>query len=318
MKSFLLTVSFLSLFLSPTVSFGAETCSDQWLNGLLHQTEKLEKSYQKMDARFEGISEINRPTFKKGRKKSAIMLVHGYMGSPSEMSLIAKALTDAGYPVYNALIPGFGATPEVANNYENTTWKRWFHQQVQSLKVCYNKIHLIGFSTGGLLIYDYLSKNPQDDRIGSASLISPFFETHSVFLSLLQGWTTLFLDTISINTVYYGLGFPDVEVMIKEPESYLQEVPIRAGSEIAALGKEARDRKINNGKIVAPVLMFISPDDLVIRQSTAEKLVMRNFENWVIQTLKASPRSPHHLMAPAVSPVAKKVQNQIVDFITNL
>ncbi|WP_196594452.1 alpha/beta hydrolase [Pectinatus sottacetonis] len=83
--------------------------------------------------------------------KHGILLVHGFTGSPSEMSLLGKYLNHLGYTVMAVRLCGHGTTPE---DIERTTWKDWYHSVCDAyylLKDSCEDVCVIGLSMGGAL-----------------------------------------------------------------------------------------------------------------------------------------------------------------------
>lgn len=303
------------------------SCLGDFISETEAQTERLEKKYTAldrigMDYFGNQIAEINRPHVLKGSKREVVFLVHGFMGSPQEMTAIAERLNAEGYTTYTGLIPGYGATATVANEYTHEQWSRWYTQEVRRLQQCYSKIHLMGFSTGALLATDYVTKNPKDSSIQSVTLLSPYYQVHNAFIGILRLSGTVVLSQVSVDFVFFGMHYPDVEVMVKNRDAYLQMVPLKAGQEVVDLGRVVRERKPRDLPSDIPSLVFISGDDLVINQGIAEDVTSSVFaDRQVVYRERGSllsKRVPHHLMVDTVSPVVRSTENRIVEFLRSL
>ena len=124
--------------------------------------EKLEQDYKKISK--EGFIKENKPYWKTNKTPQAngkiVYLLHGFIGSPFEMKPTANLLYDLGYTVVNDLIPGHGINGAIANHYDANHWVAHFNESINLMKTCSDHISLIGFSTGGLLIHDYLISHP--------------------------------------------------------------------------------------------------------------------------------------------------------------
>lgn len=325
-------------FILPLLSFGLsllsfnaqaatpsrfEKCREVFIQETENQTANLEQRYQKISPADYLISEINRPFVLKAQsispKKSQklVILLHGFMGGPDEMRDLGKQLQRRGYNVYSALIPGFGVNADIANEFTHQQWSAWITKEINRASGCFNEIHLAGFSTGGLLIHDYLLKHASENLIKSVSLISPFFKVDGLFNSVVQNSASVVLDKISVNTVYYVLHFPDVQIMTIRRDSYLQQVPIKTSDEIVSLGKINRDRKPAGGRLQVPAVVFITEDDQVAEPTETQELVQRNFQTVTMTFYGKNQRErvPHHLLAKEVSSVAKNVEAKIIQHI---
>ena len=176
---------------------------------------------------------------------------------------------------------------------------------------------MAGFSTGGLLIHDYLLKHSRESVIKSASLISPFFKVSGFFNSVVHDSASVILNKISVNTVYYALRFPDVEIMTLRRDNYLQQIPIKSSGEIVELARINSEKKPEVIKIQTPALVLISEDDEVAEPEQTQNVTQKTFQtvNTVFYGKNHRVRVPHHLLAHEVSPVASDVEDKVIHHI---
>jgi alpha-beta hydrolase superfamily lysophospholipase len=314
----LLILATASLLLSQSTEAKPQTCLAQFIQDSEAQTDRLEVLYQNIDPDFKSIAKQNRPFVIPGKKKELAILVHGFMGSPDEMLGLALQANALGATAYSALIPGFGATAKVANQFNQEQWQLWLSQEISRAQKCFQKIHLLGFSTGGLLETNYLIDHPTDPTIASVTLISPYYKTHNVFYSILQQASARLLNEIPVSIVHQVLKYPDVEVMTKVPESYLQSVPLQTSLEIVNLGKIVQHKTIPTTQV--PALLFTSDDDQVIDQDKTIEISSRLFRSINVESKKPNPgeaRIPHHMMAHSVSLIAPELEDQVSEFLKN-
>jgi len=89
-----------------------------------------------------------------GDKKTAILLIHGFTGSPAELSLLGSFLKEKGYAVYAPLLTGHGQTPEIM---AKTKRQDWWQSVLTAYDVLrekgYQDILAIGLSMGGILAF---------------------------------------------------------------------------------------------------------------------------------------------------------------------
>ncbi len=81
----------------------------------------------------------------------ACLLLHGFAGSPAEIRPLAQYLADQGITVRAPVLPGHGTDPE---DLRRTHWPQWVRSaeaEYGALKEKYGKVHVIGFSMGGLV-----------------------------------------------------------------------------------------------------------------------------------------------------------------------
>jgi carboxylesterase len=81
----------------------------------------------------------------------AVLMIHGFTGSPASVRPWAEALNQAGFTVTVPLLPGHGRTWEEMNR---TRWEQWFaevERTFEELKQRHKRIFVAGFSMGGAL-----------------------------------------------------------------------------------------------------------------------------------------------------------------------
>ncbi|MEJ6951678.1 alpha/beta hydrolase [Natronospora cellulosivora (SeqCode)] len=94
----------------------------------------------------------SREILHKGKKNKAVLLLHGYTGSPREMAFLAKRVhQESNYTVYVPRLPGHGTNKR---DFQQSTAKDWLRKSYDAylnLKSYYNEVHIGGLSMGGLL-----------------------------------------------------------------------------------------------------------------------------------------------------------------------
>jgi carboxylesterase len=309
-------VIFFGLFFAHS-AFSQIKCLRDLESNLAEQTALWDERYLALDENFSGIEIHNQPTLTLGQGKKLAILLHGFMGSPDEMSAIGAQLNAQNYHVYNLLIPGFGGTGFIANQFSHQTWTRWLAGEIAKAKACSQEILLVGFSTGGLLIHDWLTKNPNDPAISAAVLISPYFETSGFFRTVIQQTASKLMTEISVNIVNAIPWFYDVQVMTEKRESYMQMVPLTNSNQIVELGSFNQTRR--SAKVQTPTLVFLSEDDQITDPQIANALTAKSLAHRQLVAYGANVRArvPHHIMSAEVSPVVEDLEARLVDFALN-
>ncbi len=108
---------------------------------------------------------MNRPSSKNQEpqvlppvKKPALVLVHGFRGSPIGLDAIAQTLRQSGYEVYIPAIPPFGNSQKLAT-YTPASYADFLAKYVKRQKLDHPV--LIGHSMGSLVVASALQKYPQ-------------------------------------------------------------------------------------------------------------------------------------------------------------
>lgn len=109
------------------------------------------------------------------RQAVAILLIHGFTGTPSEMRRLGYYLNDQHYTVKGILLPGHGTTPQ---DMLRTGWSDWWKHVLRSFdelkRQGYEQIVVAGHSMGGLLA---LKLSVERQVSGVVSLAAPVFLT---------------------------------------------------------------------------------------------------------------------------------------------
>lgn len=82
---------------------------------------------------------------------TAVVLVHGILGSPAQLRFLAEALCREGFDCHALLLPGHGGSGGVFSATQFGEWQRHVCDSVQACGERYRKLYLIGHSLGGLL-----------------------------------------------------------------------------------------------------------------------------------------------------------------------
>lgn len=93
------------------------------------------------------------PFFLAGDKDVICLLIHGFTGSPADMSVLGTYLNEKGYGVSCILLPGHGTSPD---ELMLTAWPDWYaavENEYLRLKKEYSdaKVIPVGLSMGGML-----------------------------------------------------------------------------------------------------------------------------------------------------------------------
>ncbi len=81
----------------------------------------------------------------------AVLVLHGFTGWPGEMAFLGDRLADAGLAVSIPRLPGHGTN---GRDFMESGWRDWLREAIDSyleLAVSHPRVHVVGFSMGGLL-----------------------------------------------------------------------------------------------------------------------------------------------------------------------
>lgn len=81
----------------------------------------------------------------------AILLLHGFMGSPYDLVWIGKQLNEAGYTIYIPRLPGHGTN---SKDFLASNWQAWLRAVCDiyiNISAMHESVFVAGYSMGGLL-----------------------------------------------------------------------------------------------------------------------------------------------------------------------
>ncbi|MDR1801436.1 MAG: alpha/beta fold hydrolase [Lachnospiraceae bacterium] len=195
------------------------------------------------------------PFLVRGDGRQVVLCIHGFQGMPGVFRVLADSLcnSEGKFDVAAICLPGHGTKQEDMENVNEGDWKGAAIGAFQVLISSYEKVHIIGFSMGGLLACILASMYKDDPRLGKVILASPGFalrmkQFYQIDLEAEKQKTFTFVPA-ELSGDGYDLGRPCYNVM-----SY---------GNIACLLRLAKCAMPVLGEITAPVYAIYSNGDMV-------------------------------------------------------
>ena len=116
--------------------------------------------------------------------RGAVLLVHGFPGSPAEMRPLGQAFCQAGWTAEGLLLPGFGPQIESLFDRRMEEWVQAVLAALRRLKSDHQRVLACGFSMGAALVMQAAAQEQVDGLI----LLAPFWK--------LPGWMWNLLPVI--------------------------------------------------------------------------------------------------------------------------
>ncbi len=190
-----------------------------------------------------------------GGRRVAVLLSHGFTGSPYSMRAWGESLAQRGYAVEVPRLPGHGTSWQEANK---TTWADWYAEIARvfnALRAANDTVVIGGLSMGGGLALRLAADRPDD--IAGVVLVNPAVNSERKDVKLLPVLKHLLPS------------FPGIVNDIKLPgqdEHGYAKTPLRAAD---SMFDGFRELRADLARITAPVLLFRSAVDHVVDPSSA-------------------------------------------------
>jgi carboxylesterase len=113
------------------------------------------------------------PFFYEGTGDAAVLLVHGFTGTPFEMRELGATLAEAGFSAHGIRLPGHDAAERMIDATRHD-WRKAVRDAYLMLRKRHRKVGVCGLSTGALLALD-LAATPGVQVDAVASLAAPMF-----------------------------------------------------------------------------------------------------------------------------------------------
>jgi carboxylesterase len=212
----------------------------------------------------------NKPFFLAGDPSHACLLLHGLGGGAYEMQLLGQHLHQAGLTVQGVLYPGHDCPTQ---QMPRSHWQDWYAhilKAYQTLAHTYERISLVGFSTGCPLGLYLAAQNP----IFKLALLAPYFR-------LRYEW----YFGLPLEAYIWSLGFiipevPRIRLPIFDPQmqkaaraaAFFMTFNIAATRSAMNLIEQVKPKLT---EIRNPTLILQSPKDTVVAPSSATFLYDR-------------------------------------------
>lgn len=196
---------------------------------------------------------------------SAVLLIHGFLAGPAEMRSLGERLHAQGHHVLGIRLKGHGTSPW---DLRSRNWQDWLASVTRGyniIKAFSQSVHIVGFSTGGLLALLQASKHPTS-KIKTVSCISApieFKNKNMIFVPLLHHANNIVRWISSEGLVPFRHNKPE------HPEVNYQHIPIRALYQLQLLVGHI---KTNPVQIDAEVFLYQSNQDPIVDPISVEKL----------------------------------------------
>ena len=213
------------------------------------------------------------------RGPQAVLLVHGFPGTPAEMRRVGEVFAHAGWSGQSLLLPGFGAEFAMLGHKRHTDWDAAIDDALAALQPRYRHIVIAGNSMGGALALRAAAMNKVDGVV----LFAPFWRVDS-WIDKLYPMAERILPKVR---PFVGANFsdpkfrnelqhflPDADLADPAVQNAVRrlELPTRAIGQVRRAGQMGY---AFSAQVTAPVLIFQGRGDVLVKPAVTQRLAAR-------------------------------------------
>lgn len=221
---------------------------------------------------------------------AACLLIHGYVGARSDFADLGERLSEQGFYVRMARLPGHGTTPDDYARQTPDTILDGARDELEDLRSRFERVYIVGFSMGGAVSTLLTAESGADGLV----LIAPFYDVTYSWRYLLppETWNALMSPAIAYFIKSDAFTMVNRREAVEHIYSY-RTVPTQGVKTLVEIGRRASRPEIL-GKIVCPVLVLHSEgDEAASPQASASAFALIASKDKRIRWF--SKRSNHHL-----------------------
>ena len=191
----------------------------------------------------------------------AVLVLHGFTGSPASVRPWAEAFAERGYSVSMPLLPGHGTRWQDLQRHTFADWYATAEDAFLKLRAEHDQVFLAGLSMGGTLCLALAEEHGRD--VSGLMVVNPAMDSRRKDIKLLPALK------------HVVPAFPAIGNDIKQPgqdEVAYPRTPLKAAASMFATLPRLRERL---DQVTQPVLMFYAPEDHVLDSSSREAILAR-------------------------------------------
>ena len=254
----------------------AETISDAELGSLMFDDELRAHQWNRnhfTSPRFHAINEKETATesgepylfLPHERVSTGVLLVHGFLASPAELSGYAKQLCNQGYAVLGVRLAGHGTSPWDLKTRDWQDWLNSLRRGYRILSAFADQVVVAGFSTGGALSL-MLAAEDLPKVSGVAAICAPvkFRKRAMALVPLVHGLNKLSRMLPKVDEV-----IPFRENESEHPDINYRSMPVNALYQLRELTDVMKQRL---ARVHVPALIIQGDNDPVVDPASANKI----------------------------------------------
>ncbi|MBL8951009.1 MAG: alpha/beta fold hydrolase [Myxococcaceae bacterium] len=208
-----------------------------------------------------GPSSVSKP-------REAVLLLHGFTGSPWEVRPLGESLAARGYHVLAPRLPGHGSSPEALLFVSSKDWERTAEAALHQL-ADFERVFVAGLSMGALLSLLLAARFPR--RVAALALMAPALKLASKASRVLEALRVL--DRHPLDGLWVPKHASDLEDdAVRATAPKLSRFPARRLRDVFHL-QDLAAHAIS--QVQCPSVVLVSENDHVIDVAAASSLPRR-------------------------------------------
>ncbi|MCP5098117.1 MAG: alpha/beta fold hydrolase [Chloroflexi bacterium] len=247
-----------------------------------------------------------------------LLMLHGFMGSPTSTRDMAHFLAEHGISVHCPLLPGHGNLPHKIHNISRRDWVAEAEEALHKLRQLADQIVVMGHSMGAILGAYLVDKNPD---IRGLIMLAPLYDVPDPRIKLawlgklFMPWFYPLKHEDADNEIFLGRvkDFnPDIDVHDPSLADWLMQATRIPTSGVAQMVRMAAVGRRLWPKMKLPALILQGDSDPAVSLENAEKIFkLLPFNS---KHLEVFPNTGHELMRK-FEPAHEKVWQMILQFV---
>lgn len=229
---------------------------------------------------FQIFQEPEHQPFSLDGTRGALLLIHGFPGTPAEMRPLAEVLHASGWTVEGILLPGFGPDIQHLASASHQDWIREVIRSLEHLKETHKRVVIGGFSMGAALAIIAATKV----SVEGVFLLAPFLRLNSFLWSIFPLLQPVIREIKPFRLVNMDFSDPRIRQGISNfiPNLNLNDPVVQQSirefafptsilSEVRAIGTQAAAAA---GDLHLPVLVIQGRQDEIVKLKVTREMII--------------------------------------------